>query len=383
MPCSKSFSDGGRSSADPEATSTRARMTPRRGAAPRASPLAARATSRGRMQSSEVPALSATFIACSRLIRARGAAFLGLEAAGFDPVLDELLAKGVPVDPEDLRGPHLVSPRLPKHRAQQGLLDEADHQVVEVSAGVLAETADAFDELPLDDLLERRVHGDRGGGRHRTDGQVLGQDDAGRGHHHRALDHILQLAHVAGPIVADQTIERLGGDDALAEVSGILREEVLDQERDVAPTLAERRQMHGHDVEPVEEILPEAPFLHQRLEVAVGGGQHTYVDADRLLTPQALDRPLLQRTEQLGLQLDRHVTDLVEVERAAVRELELPEPPLLRVGERAALVPEHLRLEQGGGNGRARDGDERPPGAATVVMNRAGDQLFAGARLAA
>src|SRR6266478_8241870 len=29
-----------------------------------------------------------------------------------------------------------------------------------------------------------------------------------------------------------------------------------------------------------------------------------------------------------------------------LRELELPEPPLLRVGERAPLVAEHLRLEQ-------------------------------------
>src|SRR5439155_15011654 len=75
--------------------------------------------------------------------------------------------------------------------------------------------------------------------------------------------------------------------------------------------------------------------------------------------------------------------DLVQIECAAVRELELAEPPLLRVGERAALVPEHLRLEERGRNRRARDRDEGPPGAPAVVMDGAGDELLAGAGLAA
>src|SRR5207302_823107 len=102
-------------------------------------------------------------------------------------------------------------------------------------------------------------------------------------------------------------------------------------------------------------------------------------DANGVLAANALDGPLLQRAQQLGLQLDRHIADLVEVERAAVRELELAEPPLLRVGERAPLVAEHLRLEQGGGNRRARDRDEGPAGPAAVVVDRPGDELLAGA----
>ena len=43
-----------------------------------------------------------------------------------------------------------------------------------------------------------------------------------------------------------------------------------------------------------------------------------------LLAAEALDRPLLQRAQELGLQLDRHVADLVEIERAAVRSSSLP-----------------------------------------------------------
>src|SRR4029453_17097466 len=115
-------------------------------------------------------------------------AWLGLEPARLDPVLDELLAERVAIDAEDLRGPHLIAAGLPEDRAEQRLLHQADHQVVEVRAGVLAEAAHALHELALDDLLERRVDGPRGPRRDRAEGQVLGPDDARRGHHHRALE---------------------------------------------------------------------------------------------------------------------------------------------------------------------------------------------------
>jgi hypothetical protein len=68
-------------------------------------------------------------------------AWLGLEPAGLEPVLDELLAERVAVDAEDLRRPHLIAAGLPEHRAQEGLLDQADHQIVETGAGVLAKAA--------------------------------------------------------------------------------------------------------------------------------------------------------------------------------------------------------------------------------------------------
>src|SRR5206468_4971965 len=66
-----------------------------------------------------------------------------------------------------------------------------------------------------------------------------------------------------------------------------------------------------------------------------------------------------------------------------VRQLELAELALLGVGEGAALVAEQLGFEQRARNGRRRHGDERPPRAAAVVVDRAGDQLLAGARLPA
>ena len=49
------------------------------------------------------------------------------------------------------------------------------------------------------------------------------------------------------------------------------------------------------------------------------------VGLDRLGAADALDLALLDRAQQLGLQIEPQVADLVEEQRAARRELELPE----------------------------------------------------------
>ena len=56
-----------------------------------------------------------------------------------------------------------------------------------------------------------------------------------------------------------EELERLGLDalDVLSKALVELREEVLHEERDVARPLAQRRQADRHDVQAVEEILPE------------------------------------------------------------------------------------------------------------------------------
>ncbi len=63
--------------------------------------------------------------------------------------------------------------------------------------------------------------------------------------------------------------------------------------------------------------------------------------------------------------------------------LELADAPLGRPGEGALLVAEQLALQQRLGNRRAVDRQERPVGAAAVLVEGAGDQLLAGAALAA
>src|SRR2546428_121787 len=198
-----------------------------------------------------------------------------------------------------------------------------------------------------------------------------------------AIPGSLDRAPVAGPVVADEAVERPGGDATLAELARVLGQEVLDEERDVAPPIAERRELDRHDVQAIVEVLAEAPLLHERLEISVGRREHAHVDADRVGPAHALDRALLEHAQELRLELDRHVADLVEVERPPVGELELAELPLLRVRERAALVAEHLRLEERRRDRGAGHRHERAPGPAAVVVDRARDQLLARTRLPA
>ena len=98
------------------------------------------------------------------------------------------------------------------------------------------------------------------------------------------------------------------------------------QQRDVLAALAQRRQRDGEDVEPIVEILPEAPLGHGAFEIAVGGRDDADVRVERPSGSHAFERPVLQHAQQLGLHVDAEFADLVQEERAAVRQLEAAGP---------------------------------------------------------
>ena len=102
----------------------------------------------------------------------------------------------------------------------------------------------------------------------------------------------------------------------------------------------------------------------------------------RLRAADARDLPLLEHAQQLHLRRQRHVADLVEEQRARVRELEAPDATLGRAGERALLVAEQLALEQRLRQRPAVHGDERLVAPRTEPMDRARDELLARAALA-
>ena len=79
----------------------------------------------------------------------------------------------------------------------------------------------------------------------------------------------------------------------------------------------------------------------------------------RVDPPTGLHHLLLQHAQHLGLRLQAHVADLVEEDRAAVRQLELAAAVGHGAGERAAHVAEQLALDQLLGNRRAVHLDER------------------------
>ena len=96
----------------------------------------------------------------------------------------------------------------------------------------------------------------------------------------------------------------------------------------------------------------------------------------------AAERARLEHAQELGLELRRHLPDLVQEQRAAVGELEQALPEAFRVGERPALVAVQLALEQRLGDRAAIELHERSAGPGALVVQVARHELLAGAGLA-
>ena len=94
------------------------------------------------------------------------------------------------------------------------------------------------------------------------------------------------------------------------------------------------------------------------------------------------DLPLLDRSQQTGLQVPAHVADLVEQQRSAVGLDEQAAPGSNRPGEGAPDVSEQLALEQGFRDRSAIDRDERPVAPRAGLVDGARQQFLAAAALA-
>ena len=95
---------------------------------------------------------------------------------------------------------------------------------------------------------------------------------------------------------------------------------------DVVGSLSEGRYRDREDVQAVVEIVAEALRSNHFAEITVGRGDHAHVDLERTCPADTLELVLLQHAEELGLQLQGDLADLVEEQRATVRELEPSDP---------------------------------------------------------
>ena len=165
-------------------------------------------------------------------------------------------------------------------------------------------------------------------------------------------------------------------------LGGQLAEEVVDQHDQVVPAVAQRGQLDGDHVEPVEEVGAEVAAADFLLEVAVGCRDDPHVDRDRLGGADRNHLALLQHPQQLDLQRRRHLADLVQEEGAAPRRREESLLVAHRAGEGALHVAEQLALQQVLRQGAAVDRQEGAVGPVREVVDVAGDDLLAGAALA-
>ncbi len=200
-----------------------------------------------------------------------------------------------------------------------------------------------------------------GSGRSRSNSRLIGSswwatiwlgkfsrfDDGAVSRDGRLLDHVLQLTDVPGPVVAQEARKceprkRLFGQITL----GQLAQKVLDQERDVFQSLAERRHFNREDVEPIKQVFPEPAGRDGFRQVKVGRGDDATVCFDRLGAAHPLKPAVLQHPQQFGLHPQGHFADFVEKKSPSIGELKTPFLLTVGAGERAPLVAKKLALQE-------------------------------------
>ena len=106
-------------------------------------------------------------------------------------------------------------------------------------------------------------------------------------------------------------------DVRLAEPLRRLAQEVGAQMRDLLAPFAQRRHVDPDDAQPVIQILAELAFGDALFEVGVGRREHADVHLLRLGLADRHDLLLLEKPQQLGLDVERQIADFVEEQRAA------------------------------------------------------------------
>jgi len=140
---------------------------------------------------------------------------------------------------------------------------------------ILIEFLDGPDLVRLDRFYREHLDGLGQAGRHYR--IALLEDD-------RALDDVLQFAHISRITVMHQHLERLFREprDLLAGTENVFFQKIRAERQDVVPSIAERGDGDLHDVQPVIQVLLEPALGDNGPHVLVGGRDETNVDLNEL-----------------------------------------------------------------------------------------------------
>src|SRR5208282_5871092 len=246
----------------------------------------------------------------------------GCAAAGFDAEALDFLVEGRKRNLKTLGGFRLIPIRALEHVDDDAAFDFLEN--LEERGGGSGRTrtdfarkrrqefrelqTDTLDDFARANTLRKQIHVHR----------LVG------GKHNGALDDVLELAHIARPIVVHQELHRGVRETSrrLVVFAAELVEKALDELRDIFLALAEGRQLQRNDVEAVIQVLAETAFANQLHQIFVGGGKNANVDLDRIGAAEAHEFALLNDAEQLSLRFRADRGDFVEEDRPLVRYLE-------------------------------------------------------------
>ena len=113
------------------------------------------------------------------------------------------------------------------------------------------------------------------------------------------MDGVLKLADVTGPRVVHEPLHHIGRNrlDAPAETSGVVRDEVAHQKRDIFGPLAKGRDIDREHIQPVVEVGAKLSRRDQLLERPVRRGDDPDVAPDRVRAADPLELMLLEHAK--------------------------------------------------------------------------------------
>ena len=153
-------------------------------------------------------------------------------------------------------------------------------------------------------------------------------------------------------------------------------DEMLHQQRDVLPPLAQCGNPDRKHIQPVKKIGAELLLLHQGTEVSIGGGDQTRVRRECARTAQAFELALLQDAQQFGLKFERNLANLIQEDGSPIGQLKAADALRDGAGEGASLMSEEFAFQQSGWDGRAVQFHEGTGMPRAQVMQRARNQFF-------
>src|SRR5437879_4916837 len=201
------------------------------------------------------------------------------------------------------------------------------------------------------------------------------------GQRESAFNDVLKFPDIARPVIIHQHSHRLRthGADFFAGLGRRANQKQVHQLRNILFMFPQRREINGHDVQPVIEVLAKRPLLERFTQITIGCRNQPHVHFQGSRSAQVLELTFLQNAKQFHLRGRRHIADLIQKQSALVRQLELAGLAGRGSCERSLFVAEQLALQQVLRNSRAVDFDERARRPPRDLVNGARDQVLSDA----
>jgi hypothetical protein len=120
--------------------------------------------------------------------------------------------------------------------------------------------------------------------------------------------------------------------------AGYLIQNTNAQGRNINRALSEWRNLQRKYIQPIKQVCPESPFEDKRRQVLVRGRYDPNIYFYNAIAAYSLKSVLLEKGQEFRLEIQRHVSDLVEKQSSTMCNFQSTQSPILCASKRALLV---------------------------------------------